>query len=69
MNINELKAFVSAAEYGSLSRAAQILSLTQPAVSKRIAVLENVLGTQLFDPLGGRVVLTEAGRALLPRNR
>ncbi len=48
-------------------RPAERLHLTQPAVSKRIAGLEQQLDTRLFDRLGREVSLTEAGRALLPR--
>src|SRR5699024_10601763 len=45
------------------------LHLTQPAVSKRIATLEDQLDARLFDRIGRRVTLTEAGRLLLPRAR
>ncbi len=66
MEINELQAFTSVSELASFSLAAEQLHLTQPAVSKRIAALEVELGTRLFDRIGRRVTLTEAGRALLP---
>ncbi|MEJ2347455.1 MAG: LysR family transcriptional regulator [Gammaproteobacteria bacterium] len=69
MEIDTLQALVAVAERGSFSRAAEQLFVTQPAVSKRIAALENELGTALFDRIGHRIVLTEAGRALLPRAR
>ncbi|HGX94055.1 MAG TPA: LysR family transcriptional regulator [Candidatus Tenderia sp.] len=65
MNINDLHAFVSVSEHGSFSLAAEALHLTQPAVSKRIAALEQTLGTQLFDRVGRTITPTEAGRALL----
>ena len=67
MDIAALQAFLAVAETGSFSRAAERLSLTQPAVSKRIATLEFELGTSLFDRIARRVHLTEAGRALLDR--
>lgn len=67
MNIDNLRAFASVAERGSFSGAASQLHLTQPAVSKRIAVLESELGVSLFDRLGRSTELTEAGRALLAR--
>ncbi|MCP3871497.1 MAG: LysR family transcriptional regulator [Gammaproteobacteria bacterium] len=67
MEITELKAFVTVAKSGSFSLAAETLYLTQPAVSKRVASLEEKLGARLFDRLGRRVSLTEAGRELLPR--
>lgn len=69
MEISWLQAFVSAATEGSFSAAAARLYLTQPAVSKRIAAIETELGAPLFDRLGRMVVLTEAGRVLLPRAR
>ncbi|TLX55194.1 LysR family transcriptional regulator [Stutzerimonas nosocomialis] len=67
MDLANLNAFVAIAETGSFSEAAERLHLTQPAVSKRIAALEQQLGVRLFDRLGRQVGLTEAGRALLPR--
>jgi DNA-binding transcriptional LysR family regulator len=67
MDVATLSAFIAVAESGSFSNAAERLYLTQPAVSKRIAALEQELATELFDRVGRRVVLTEAGRLLLPR--
>ncbi|KUJ84228.1 LysR family transcriptional regulator [Microbulbifer flavimaris] len=69
MEIQWLKAFLSIAEQGSVSEAAEYLHLTQPAVSKRLAALEQQLGTPLFDRIGRKLQLTDAGRALLPRAR
>ena len=69
MDTNQLTAFITVAETGSFSQAAEKLYLTQPAVSKRIAVLEQALSTSLFDRIGKRVLLTEAGKVLLPRAR
>ncbi|PLW69417.1 LysR family transcriptional regulator [Pseudohalioglobus lutimaris] len=66
MDINNLRAFVLVAETGSFSEAAEKLHLTQPAVSKRVALLEEQLGAELFDRIGRVVSLTEAGNALLP---
>lgn len=67
MDLATLNAFIAIAELGSFSEAAERLHLTQPAVSKRIASLEQQLNVRLFDRLGREVSLTEAGRALLPR--
>jgi len=67
MDIPALKAFVAVAEHGSFSLAAAQLSLTQPAVTRRIQLLEEAAGSRLFDRLGRQVLLTEAGRTLLPR--
>ena len=69
MDTQNLKAFQAVAERGSFSAAAAQLHLTQPAVSKRIAALEQQLGCRLFDRIGRRISLTEAGRALQPRAR
>lgn len=67
MNRHDLQAFVAVADSGSFSRAAERLHLTQPAVSKRIQALESLLDCRLFDRVGRRVYLTDAGRLLLPR--
>lgn len=66
MDINNLNAFVLVAETGSFSEAAEKLHLTQPAVSKRVALIEEQLGAGLFDRIGRVISLTEAGEALLP---
>ena len=63
----DLKAFVTVAECGSFSEASQRLYVTQPAVSKRIAALEQSLNHSLFDRLGRKIHLTEAGEHLLPK--
>lgn len=67
MDTENLRAFVAVAHTGSFSQAAESLFLTQPAVSKRIATLEQRLEASLFDRIGRNVSLTEAGRELLPR--
>lgn len=69
MDFDDLQAFAAVAEQGSFSRAAASLFRTQPAVSKRVAALEQELGTRLFDRIGHTIQLTEAGHALLPRAR
>lgn len=69
MDIASLKAFIEVSASGSFSRAAEALFITQPAVSKRIAALEASLGISLFDRIGKRVQLTEAGRALIPGSK
>lgn len=65
MDTQHLHAFVAIAEQGSFSAAAEKLHLTQPAISKRIALLEDQLGTRLFDRIGRQVILTAAGKILL----
>ena len=67
MDTQLLGAFLAVAETASFSVAAERLHLTQPAVSKRIAALEEQLGARLFDRIGRHVSLTESGRRLLPR--
>ena len=69
IDIDGIKAFVTVADARSFSIAANKLHLTQPAVSKRIALLESQMGVRLFDRIGRTVNLTEAGRALEPRAR
>ncbi|MBT2774675.1 LysR family transcriptional regulator [Halomonas sp. ISL-60] len=69
MDTQSLQAFLAVADTQSFSRAAEQLHLTQPAVSKRIATLESQVGTRLFDRIGRRIALTEAGSVLLPQAR
>jgi DNA-binding transcriptional LysR family regulator len=66
MDTQNLRAFVAVADGRSFSAAAERLHVTQPAISKRIHMLEQQLGTLLFDRIGRQVSLTEAGRTLLP---
>ncbi|NIJ64073.1 DNA-binding transcriptional LysR family regulator [Sphingomonas leidyi] len=58
-----LNSFVAAARHGSFSRAAAHIGLTQSAVSRQVALLEDWLQTSLFDRHGRRVTLNAAGRA------
>jgi len=69
MDIPNLNAFIAVADTGSFSEASELLYLTQPAISKRVSSLEDELDIQLFDRIGRRVTLTEAGTALLVRAR
>ncbi len=64
MEWNELRAFIAVADHASFSRAAEQLHLTQPAITKRIQALEASVGVSLFDRVGKRVYLTEAGTLL-----
>ena len=66
METQNLSAFIHVAQLQSFSLAAEHLHLTQPAVSKRVAALEEQLGKKLFDRIGRTVTLTEAGNVLLP---
>ena len=67
MDISSLAAFTAVAREASFSNAADCLYVTQPAVSKRVAGLEQELGVELFHRVARRVSLTEAGRQLLPK--
>ncbi|MBT5558661.1 MAG: LysR family transcriptional regulator [Proteobacteria bacterium] len=67
MDNQSLQTFLTLAEQRSFSRTADAMFITQPAVSKRIAALENELGSRLFDRIGREIRLTEAGQRLLPR--
>jgi DNA-binding transcriptional LysR family regulator len=69
IDLLRIRAFVIAADAGSLSRAAAVLHLTQPALSKQIHSLEDELGVQLFNRAGRGVQLTSAGHDLLERGR
>nr|WP_297402447.1 LysR family transcriptional regulator [uncultured Marinobacter sp.] len=69
MESNALKAFLTIVDQGSFSEAAEILHLTQPAISKRLASLENRLGEKLIDRSHREIRLTDAGARLLPHAR
>ena len=64
MNLNHLAIFHAAAEEGSMSRAAERLFISQPAVSKQIGELEAALGVSLFDRLPRGLRLSAAGEVL-----
>jgi len=67
MDTQLLHAFVAVAEERSFSIAAERLHITQSAISKRIALLEQQLSHTLFDRVARRVYLTEPGQSLFPR--
>lgn len=62
--LNELQAFRACAETGSTTQAAQVLNLTQSAVSRSLASLEARLGVRLFHRIRQRLILSDAGRAI-----
>jgi DNA-binding transcriptional LysR family regulator len=64
MNLNHLAVFHAVAEEGSVSRGAERLCISQPAVSKQVRELEAALGVTLLDRLPRGVRLTEAGAIL-----
>lgn len=63
--VSELEAFIACANTGLTTRAAQILNLTQSAVSRSLNSLEVRLGVRLFHRIKQRLVLSDAGRAFL----
>jgi len=65
MNFYQLVYFRKVAETRSISRAAEELLITQPAVSKQVRALEEELGERLFDRIGKKVFLTKTGEVLL----
>ena len=67
MEIHQLTYFMAVVETGSFTRAADRCHVAQPSLSQQIIKLEHELGTPLFDRLGRKTVLTDAGQALLPR--
>jgi len=69
MEIHQLRYFVAVAEEGNFSQAAAREHVSQPSLSQQIHKLEEELNQQLFDRLPRSVVLTEAGRCLLPYAR
>ena len=69
LTLRQLKVFESVARHLSYSRAADELHLTQPAVSMQIKQLESNISLPLFEQLGKRIYLTEAGRELYQYSR
>ena len=66
MDVDEIRTFVSIAQLGGFTRAAGRLNRSQPAISRRISLIEQELGAPLLERVRGGVKLTEAGRAFLP---
>jgi len=67
MELYQVRAFVTVARLGNVTKAAESLCVTQPAVTAQIKGLESALGLALFDRAGGRMSLTRAGEQLLGR--
>jgi DNA-binding transcriptional LysR family regulator len=66
MHLAEIEAFVAITRVGGFTRAALLLHLSQPAISRRIELLEHELGAPLFERLPTGIQLTQAGEAFLP---
>jgi DNA-binding transcriptional LysR family regulator len=69
MTLDQLRVFVAVAERQHVTRAAEALHLAQSAASAAIAALEARHGTQLFNRIGRRIELTEAGAVFLEEAR
>ena len=67
LKMSELRVFMIVLEHRSFRRAAAVLHLTQPAVTRAIAGLEDTLGVRLFDRVANGVEPTVHGRAFAPR--
>lgn len=65
--LSGMKAFVTIAELGSFSKAAEMLNLTQPALTRKIKKIESNLNTFLFERTTRKVSLTPEGKRLLPK--
>lgn len=67
--VDNLRAFESAARFGSFTLSASELNLTQSAISRQIKELETQIGVRLFERVRQRVVLSDAGKRFLPEVR
>lgn len=69
LTFRQLRVFESVARHTSFTRAAQELHLSQPAVSMQVKLLEEQVGLPLFEQLGKKIYLTEAGREMYHYSR
>jgi DNA-binding transcriptional LysR family regulator len=65
MDLKRVRTFVAVAEHGTVSKASEVLNITQPALSRQIGSLERELDFKLFGRVGRRPVLTTRGEQLL----
>jgi DNA-binding transcriptional LysR family regulator len=65
MDFRQIKTFLTVVDTGNITRAADILHIVQPAVSRQIKLLEEDLGTNLFERQRHGMVLTENGKLLV----
>ncbi len=66
VELDQVETFVAVVRGGGFTKAASLLHLSQPAVSRRLDLLERELGAPLFERMRSGVLLTEAGRTFLP---
>ena len=69
LTLRQLQIFLAVADTGSTSAAGDLIALSQSATSASLNELEALLGTQLFDRVGKRLLLNDNGRLLLPQAR
>lgn len=69
MTLVQLRQFIALAKAGSFVKAADVLCMTQPALSRSIKALEEELGRLLFDRVGKRIELTAFGQEVLARGQ
>jgi LysR family transcriptional regulator, hydrogen peroxide-inducible genes activator len=69
MEVHQLRYVCAIADTGNFSRAAERCQIAQPSLSQQVQKLEEDLGARLFDRMGRRVRLTEAGRVFIPHAR
>lgn len=65
MELEQLRQLEAIEREGTMSAAAQVLHLSQPALSRSLGRLERELGQSLFDRVGRRLILNDAGRVAL----
>lgn len=65
MDLRRLRTFVTVSEHGTVSKAAEVLHITQPALSRQISSLEAEFGFKLFERIGRRLQLTVRGEQVL----
>ncbi|NGP45105.1 LysR family transcriptional regulator [Bacillaceae bacterium SIJ1] len=65
MELKQLEYFMTLSQELHFTRAAEKLGITQPSLSQQIRLLEHEIGMPLFDRVGKKTMMTEAGRALL----
>lgn len=65
MTLEQLRIFIAVAEREHVTQAAKALNLTQSATSSAVAALESRYATKLFDRVGRRIILTQAGKLFL----
>jgi DNA-binding transcriptional LysR family regulator len=69
MTLEQLRIFIAVGDRQSMTAAADVLRLSQPAVSAAVAALETRHAVRLFDRVGRGILLSDAGRAFLPEAR